>query len=140
MIPYKTLIIYDRRKDKTSLRMRVKWCNSTRVVSFNLHIKVDEGKFDLTTMRAKRNTFHYGISASDINSTIQHFEDNIRECFMDYSHRGKNPTTDQLKNALRDVKTVKNRPMTYLLNLSRRKKARNAFRTIRSTNTYVYTN
>lgn len=110
MINYRTLIVIDRRGDKSTIRMRVKWCNSQRVASFNLHIRIDEGKFDLSTMRAKRNSFHFGVSSTEINRTIQAYEDAIAEAFNEYSRRGKTPTPEQLKNAVEKTDNQKKTP------------------------------
>lgn len=100
MISYRTLIVIDRRGGKSTIRLRVKWCNSKYVASFNLHIRIDEDKFDLATMRAKRNTFHFGVSSTDINRTIQRYEDTIGEFFAECSRKDKTPTADQLKRAV----------------------------------------
>lgn len=100
MINYRTLIVIDRRGGKSTIRLRVKWCNSKYVASFNLHIRIDEDKFDLATMRAKRNTFHFGVSSTDINRTIQGYEDAIGEFFAECSRKDDTPTAERLKRAV----------------------------------------
>lgn len=81
--------------DGQKLRMRIKWCNSKCITSFSLPCKIEPTKWDVKKQRCKQNTFHFGISSSEINKEIAHYEELANSIFEDFS---STPTVVEFKN------------------------------------------
>lgn len=101
MINYRINWICERpHNGEAILRLRVKWDNSKRIVSFSSGIRVEVAKFSSATQRCVRNTTHTKrlIPATDINRQLDRFEGYVRELFLQYSADNINPTKEQFKH------------------------------------------
>lgn len=101
MINYRINWIFERPAyGEAILRLRVKWDNSKRIVSFSSGIRIETAKFAVATQRCVRNTTHTKrlIPAAEINRQLDRLEEYVRELFLRYSADNINPSKEQFKH------------------------------------------
>ncbi|MDD3404929.1 MAG: site-specific integrase [Paludibacteraceae bacterium] len=84
--------------EQYGIRFRIRW--NQNIVSLFIQYKVEKSKWSYETMRCKNNTFHYNISASEINREIAAYESTADEIFNRYELAGNIPDKFQLKNEM----------------------------------------
>ncbi|MEA4810826.1 phage integrase SAM-like domain-containing protein [Macellibacteroides fermentans] len=94
-IKFKTLFFPDA---GGRLRMRVRY--SGNVVHFNVGYTIDKSKWNGgDVQRCKNGTSHNGTTASEINRTLQRFENQISDLFKQYEVKDQLPTLEQVRTA-----------------------------------------
>ena len=106
-ISYNILFFPDIEKEKQDgkLRIRIRW--NKNVLNFNVGHRVVLNKWNKDTQRCKRNTSNLKqISASVINSEIQHLQDKIDDVFKTFELSGTIPTKEEVKNSFNKARGV----------------------------------
>lgn len=101
-------ILFYPQKDRAvyRLRMRISW--KCQVWNANVGFELDSEKFDRNTMRCKRNSYHGKnmISASTINSRIQHWEDIAHDIMQKHESITKDELAQEFMKAVNPEKFV----------------------------------
>lgn len=84
--------------EEKDLRFRVRWGDN--IVSVCVNLKIDKKKWT-KSQRCQKNTWHNGVSASEINDTLNEYERKADEIFSRYEELGVTPTKDEIRTQLK---------------------------------------
>lgn len=81
------------------LRMRIRW--NSKVVNFNVGLRVKVKQWDASSQRCTRNTTNFAKqSASEINARIQHYENAAEDTFKAFELQEKMPEVAEFRDAM----------------------------------------
>lgn len=66
--------------------MRIKWNSSKNMISVALPFKIDVSKFDKQKQRCKNNSYHFGVSATEIHNEMAKYEERANSIFNELDH------------------------------------------------------
>lgn len=84
--------------EEKDLRFRVRWGDN--IVSVCVNLKIDKNKWT-KSQRCQKNTWHNGVSASEINDTLNSFERKADEIFQRFQEIESVPTKEEFRSLLR---------------------------------------
>ena len=94
------------KKDSGKVAVRVRWNSKQSEVTFITGLYAEEAKWDSDTQKAKKGTTHnvrkMSFTASEINSAIADFKQEIENCMDTYSLKNVVPTPDELKKIVNE--------------------------------------
>ena len=94
------------KKDSGKVAVRVRWNSKQSEVTFITGLYAEEAKWDSDTQKAKKGTTHnvrkMSFTASEINSAIADFKQQIENCMDTYSLKNVVPTPDELKKIVNE--------------------------------------
>ena len=94
------------KKDTGKVAVRVRWNSKQSEVTFITGLYAEEAKWDSDSQKAKKGTTHnvrkMSFTASEINSAISDFKQEIENCMDMYSLKNVVPTPDELKKMVND--------------------------------------
>jgi len=116
MVNYSILFYPQKDRNVHRLRMRVSW--EGKMMTANIGFVIDSAKFDKTTCRCKRNTYHGKnmISAATINSHIQMSEDAVHTIMQSHDKITKDELTAAYLKTLNREEEIKPKKIQSFIN------------------------